>query len=97
MELPQNISPDLADFLSLCFRKNPADRPSAGDLLDHNWLNQMSNESKIAKIMNLKLPKEVHNTIRVHLRKNHDPEMVIQSPTQVIEQESSAIKNIVKV
>lgn len=51
MPLPDGISVDLADFLNQCFRKNPDARPSASELLDHCWLKQMSNESKIAKIM----------------------------------------------
>jgi serine/threonine protein kinase len=56
MPLPDGVSPDLADFLNLCFKKNPAERPCATTLLEHRWLKHMSNESKIAKIMNLKLP-----------------------------------------
>ena len=28
----------MKDFLQLCFRKNPDDRPSALDLLDHAWI-----------------------------------------------------------
>jgi hypothetical protein len=39
----------------------------------------MSNESKISKIMNLKLPQEVHNTIRVHLKKSKERDMLQQS------------------
>ena len=39
----------------------------------------MSNESKISKIMNLKLPQEVHNTIRVHVKKSKERDMLQQS------------------
>ncbi|CAG8433203.1 515_t:CDS:10 [Ambispora gerdemannii] len=36
--LPENISDDLRDFLMLCFRKEPAKRPSARDLFQHRWI-----------------------------------------------------------
>ena len=67
----------------------------------------MSNESKIAKIMNLKLPTEVHNTIRVHLKKQRERDLQqvphstidhdsrILSPSTLIE-DKAAIANIVK-
>jgi len=76
MPLPDGVSPDLADFLNLCFKKNPAERPCATKLLEHRWLKHTTNQSKMTKIMNLKLPPEVHNTIRVHLRKHREREIV---------------------
>ena len=79
MPLPEGLSPELQDFLNKCFAKLPQDRPSATDLLNHRWLQMMSNESKISKIMNLKLPQEVHNTIRVHLKKSKERDMLQQS------------------
>lgn len=36
--LPPNISPDLADFLLQCWRKDPLERPTAKQLLEHPWL-----------------------------------------------------------
>ena len=36
--LPPNISPALRDFLSLCFIRDPALRPSAAHLLQHPWV-----------------------------------------------------------
>lgn len=36
-ELPSNISPKLCSFLKNCFKKNPADRPSALKLLHDPW------------------------------------------------------------
>eukprot|EP00891_Asterochloris_glomerata_P008564 jgi/Astpho2/8564/e_gw1.00125.48.1_t len=38
--LPDNISDDCRSFLLLCFRRNPRDRPKAGDLLSHPFLAQ---------------------------------------------------------
>ncbi|KAJ3385388.1 hypothetical protein HDU92_003080 [Lobulomyces angularis] len=36
--LPSAISEELADFLKLCFQKNPNDRPTATQLLNHKWI-----------------------------------------------------------
>lgn len=36
--LPKGCSPDLQDFLSLCFAKDPRQRPSAEALFEHVWL-----------------------------------------------------------
>jgi serine/threonine protein kinase len=36
--LPENISPELRDFLIKCFCKEPEDRPTARELLLSPWL-----------------------------------------------------------
>lgn len=36
--LPPGISPELRGFLSACFRKDPAQRPTASELRSHEWL-----------------------------------------------------------
>ncbi|KAI8809735.1 kinase-like domain-containing protein [Cladochytrium replicatum] len=36
--IPPNVSPELADFLRVCFEKNPFARASARDLSRHTWL-----------------------------------------------------------
>jgi serine/threonine protein kinase len=36
--LSKDISPALREFLTVCFRKDPKERPLAKDLLDHPWL-----------------------------------------------------------
>jgi serine/threonine protein kinase len=38
MPLPDDVSPELKDFLSKCFTKDPAHRPDALTLLQHPWL-----------------------------------------------------------
>ncbi|CEP19177.1 hypothetical protein [Parasitella parasitica] len=38
--LPENISDDLKDFLKLCFKKNPLERPKAIHLMHHPWVLQ---------------------------------------------------------
>ncbi|KAI9319313.1 kinase-like domain-containing protein [Dichotomocladium elegans] len=37
--LPKDISKPLEDFLYGCFQKDPSDRPSARELMQHAWLN----------------------------------------------------------
>lgn len=36
--IPDSMSPDGKDFLHCCFRRNPAERPSASKLLEHRFL-----------------------------------------------------------
>ena len=36
--IPAYYSPELKDFLGLCFKKNPSDRPTAETLFDHEWI-----------------------------------------------------------
>ncbi|KAG2234680.1 hypothetical protein INT48_005832 [Thamnidium elegans] len=38
--LPADISNDLENFLKLCFKKNPVERPTAQHLLHHPWVTQ---------------------------------------------------------
>ncbi|WVQ71059.1 hypothetical protein IAR50_000584 [Cryptococcus sp. DSM 104548] len=40
--LPSGISEDLADFLRLCFTKDPDIRPSAAVLFEHRWLTSLN-------------------------------------------------------
>ncbi|KAJ6678458.1 MITOGEN-ACTIVATED PROTEIN KINASE KINASE KINASE 5 [Salix viminalis] len=36
--IPEILSPEGKDFLRCCFRRNPAERPTAAMLLEHRWL-----------------------------------------------------------
>lgn len=36
--IPESLSPECKDFLRCCFRRNPAERPSAYMLLEHRFL-----------------------------------------------------------
>ncbi|XP_019444705.1 PREDICTED: mitogen-activated protein kinase kinase kinase YODA-like isoform X1 [Lupinus angustifolius] len=36
--IPETLSPEGKDFLRLCFKRNPAERPTASMLLDHRFL-----------------------------------------------------------
>lgn len=38
--IPARCSPELVNFLSLCFRKDPSERPTANELFDHEWLSK---------------------------------------------------------
>ena len=92
--LPEGISPELTNFLNLCFLRNPDERPSATQLLEHIWLKKMSNQQKLGKIMSLKLPQEVTNTIRVHLKKQYEREMKqnVEAPHTTIDVDSSNMR-----
>lgn len=36
--IPETLSPEGKDFLQLCFRRNPAERPTANKLLEHSFI-----------------------------------------------------------
>lgn len=36
--LPENISQDMKDFLLCCFQKDPENRSSSTELLQHDWI-----------------------------------------------------------
>lgn len=36
--IPETVSPLLDDFLRQCFQKDPASRPDAEKLFEHEWL-----------------------------------------------------------
>eukprot|EP01104_Vermistella_antarctica_P008847 TRINITY_DN2252_c0_g1_i23.p1 TRINITY_DN2252_c0_g1~~TRINITY_DN2252_c0_g1_i23.p1 ORF type:complete len:637 (+),score=158.65 TRINITY_DN2252_c0_g1_i23:634-2544(+) len=40
--IPCDLTADLTDFLMVCFRKNPANRPSASELMDHPFIAPLS-------------------------------------------------------
>eukprot|EP01132_Coremiostelium_polycephalum_P000679 gene679-840_t len=50
LEKPQNFSKELSNFISLCCKKDPEERPSALDLLSHPFI-QSSNASNGLDIM----------------------------------------------
>ena len=46
--LPDNCSEALKDFFSLCFDKDPTQRPSAELLFEHRWLKSNWGENKVS-------------------------------------------------
>ena len=42
--LPENISDDLSNFLSLCFIKDPAARPNSVVMFEHPWVKKLNPE-----------------------------------------------------
>lgn len=60
--LPPSISPELRDFLTKCFQKEPLIRVDALTLLKHPWITQ-----KTAPVVEINMPEEVSNTIRNHI------------------------------
>jgi serine/threonine protein kinase len=51
--IPEGLSEPLQDFLTLCFNKNPAQRPNAEMLFEHPWL---KSEWGLYKVYRLLLP-----------------------------------------
>lgn len=47
--IPTRASPELADFLTQCFRKDPLERPTAEALFDHDWLNKNWDRVKVSQ------------------------------------------------
>ncbi|KAL8044430.1 hypothetical protein ABFX02_08G046100 [Erythranthe guttata] len=54
--IPQIMSAEGKDFLQCCFRRNPAERPTASQLLDHPFLSNNTKETKNTD--NLQLSRE---------------------------------------
>jgi serine/threonine protein kinase len=48
--IPENLSQEGKDFLQLCFKRNPAERPTATELLDHPFIRNSSHYSKHGSI-----------------------------------------------
>lgn len=43
--LPDNLNEVLRSFLKVCFKKDPRQRPTAAELVEHRWLKQFARES----------------------------------------------------
>lgn len=46
--LPKSCSPELRDFLGVCFAKDPRKRPSADTLFQHAWLRKYWNNNRVS-------------------------------------------------
>ncbi|KAJ2358534.1 Protein kinase of the Mitotic Exit Network [Coemansia sp. RSA 2618] len=49
--IPDGISEELKDFLLQCFRKEPTDRPTAAELMNHSWTQQYRRNRKEMKML----------------------------------------------
>ncbi|KAK6923008.1 Protein kinase domain [Dillenia turbinata] len=51
--IPDTLSPEGKDFLRCCFRRNPAERPTAGKLLEHRFIkNSFQMELSSSRVFN---------------------------------------------
>jgi serine/threonine protein kinase len=50
--IPDVCTKPMRDFLRQCFKKNPAERPSAEMLFEHPWLKITWGEHKVSKLNN---------------------------------------------
>lgn len=46
-DIPETLSPEGRDFLEQCFRRNPAERPSAATLLTHAFVQNLHDHDVI--------------------------------------------------
>jgi serine/threonine protein kinase len=46
-DIPKTLSPEGQDFLEQCFRRNPAERPSAAMLLTHAFVQNLHDQDII--------------------------------------------------
>ena len=46
-DIPEKLSAEGKEFLNLCFKRNPAERPSAKKLLDHPFV-RISNDQNVS-------------------------------------------------
>ncbi|OMH80836.1 Cytokinesis protein sepH [Zancudomyces culisetae] len=49
--IPENISPELKDFLLKCFQKDPKARPTSMMLMEHPWITQVSQQKKQMQLL----------------------------------------------
>ncbi|KAJ2822776.1 Protein kinase of the Mitotic Exit Network, partial [Coemansia sp. 'formosensis'] len=49
--IPEGISEELKDFLLRCFQKEPANRPTAAELMSHSWTMQYRRNRKEMKML----------------------------------------------
>lgn len=66
--IPETLSPEGKDFLNCCFRRNPADRPSAAMLLEHAFVRNSHDQNVAATThkscsMNLMVSAQVHGKL----------------------------------
>ena len=62
--LPESCSPLLQDFLKQCFRKEPAQRPNAEQLCNHQWLQTHANKVLTSYPNNLPFIHSCHQALR---------------------------------
>lgn len=53
--IPERCSPELFDFLSQCFAKEPQDRPTANELFAHEWLQSNWDPRKVSRCPSLRV------------------------------------------
>ncbi|KAJ8544879.1 hypothetical protein K7X08_017462 [Anisodus acutangulus] len=62
--IPETLSPEGKDFLHCCFRRNPAERPSASMLLEHRFVrisHQPEVPSFVQQLNGIKLTEKLHS------------------------------------
>ncbi|KAL6636864.1 hypothetical protein ACP70R_024436 [Stipagrostis hirtigluma subsp. patula] len=74
--IPDNLSPEGKDFLRCCFKRNPAERPTASMLLEHPFIqnsNHYNQNGSIHSFAGNKSPDAGHNSARDKVPWKTDP------------------------
>jgi serine/threonine protein kinase len=76
--LPERLSPNVRDFLSKCFLKDPSERPTVVELLKHPWI--VENHAKNRVDLKESFTASVHENMNLKssLYSNHKLKSVIQ-------------------
>ncbi|KAJ2403970.1 Protein kinase of the Mitotic Exit Network [Coemansia sp. RSA 2526] len=70
--IPDGISEELKNFLLLCFRKEPSDRPTAAELMNHQWTQQYRRNRKEMKMLRRTCSRKMSSYIaRKHTARNY--------------------------
>ncbi|TVU44852.1 hypothetical protein EJB05_04313 [Eragrostis curvula] len=65
--IPDNLSPEGKDFLRCCFKRNPAERPTASKLLEHQFIQNSNHHNQPVSVHSFagnKPPDTTHNGAR---------------------------------
>lgn len=69
---PQDISDELKSFLRYCFKKDPKKRPSAQDLLSHQWIRMHNKNTDLSiDLENAKGTLRIHNNEKTSIINVH--------------------------
>lgn len=78
--IPETLSPEGKDFLNCCFRRNPADRPSAAMLLEHAFVRN-SHDQNVAATTHKSCPMNLMNQLQAQRdRSKHKNDFLSISP-----------------
>ncbi|KAJ2590519.1 Protein kinase of the Mitotic Exit Network, partial [Coemansia sp. RSA 1804] len=91
--IPEGISEELKDFLLQCFKKDPKARPTATELMSHDWMAQYRRNRKEMKMLRRTCSRKM-STFMAHKKVEYnypdfDPTVLKQLPLHKEQEESN--------